>query len=102
MWQGLKWVIRDLRLNTGQNFWKNHVTREDLQKVTSLHVLPSMLPCVMLRSVLLLSLRRKMWRIGSPMYLGGWQLNYNNSIVRKTSLTTKVFLSKAMFNTVRT
>lgn len=33
MWQGLKWVIRDLRLNTGQNFWKNHVTREDLQKV---------------------------------------------------------------------
>lgn len=33
MCQGLKWVIRELKLNTGQNFWKNHVSREDFLKV---------------------------------------------------------------------
>lgn len=31
--QGLKWVIRELKLNTGQSFWKKHVTREDFIKV---------------------------------------------------------------------
>lgn len=36
--QGLKWVIRELKLNTGQNFWKNHVTREDFLKVNVLAV----------------------------------------------------------------
>ena len=31
--QDLKRIIRQLKLNTGQSFWKNHVTREDLFEV---------------------------------------------------------------------
>ena len=31
--QDLKRVVRELKLNTGQNFWKNHVTSEDLFEV---------------------------------------------------------------------
>ncbi|CAM9312978.1 unnamed protein product, partial [Ectocarpus sp. 12 AP-2014] len=31
--EGLKWVIRELKLNTGQSFWKKHITREDFLKV---------------------------------------------------------------------
>lgn len=28
--QELKRIIRELKLNTGQSFWKNHANREDL------------------------------------------------------------------------
>lgn len=31
--QDLKRIIRELKLNTGQSFWKNHVTRENLIEV---------------------------------------------------------------------
>lgn len=31
--QNLKRIIRELKLNTGQSFWKNHVTREDFIEV---------------------------------------------------------------------
>lgn len=60
-------VIRDLRLNTGQNFWKNHVTREDLHKVTRMFRLSMIV--ITTDTILLFKMVDNL-----TMYVVGWQI----------------------------